>query len=110
MRVNDIDNQVHLYSIRDNALDVFTYPIMCTLSDLKKFLSAKLECDYNVFPEFFKYPDQYSVFDCGTYEPVLPDSSDNPYCSYSRPRFISRLTDFIGDDDNVKSASTDKDI
>lgn len=110
MRVNDIDNQVHLYSIRDNALDVFTYPIMCTLSDLKKFLSAKLECDYNVFPEFFKYPDQYSVFDCGTYEPVLPDSSDNPYCSYSRPRFISRLTDFIGDDDNGKSASTDKDI
>ena len=110
MKVNDIDNQVHLYSIRDNALDVFTYPIMCTLSDLKKFLSAKMECDYNVFPDFFKYPDQYSVFDCGTYEPVLPDSSDNPYCSYSRPRFISRLTDFIGDDNDGKSASTDKDI
>lgn len=110
MKVNDIDNQVHLYSIRDNALDVFTYPIMCTLSDLKKFLSAKMECDYSVFPDFFKYPDQYSVFDCGTYEPVLPDSSDNPYCSYSRPRFISRLTDFIGDDKDGKSASTDKDI
>lgn len=110
MKVNDIDNQVHLYSIRDNAIDVFTYPIMCTLSDLKKFLSARLECDYNVFPDFFKYPDQYSVFDCGTYEPVLPDSSDNPYCSYSRPRFISRLNDFIGDDKDGKSASTDKDI
>ena len=57
MRVNDFDNKVHLFSIRDNALDVFTYPIMCTLSDLKVFLSARMECDYSVFPEFLKYPD-----------------------------------------------------
>ena len=108
--MDDIDNKVHLYSIRDNALDVYTYPIMCTLSDLKNFLTARLECDYGVFPDFFKYPDQYSVYDCGTYEPVLPDSSNNPYCAYSRPCFISRLIDFRGDDKDGKSTSTDKDI
>ncbi len=107
--MNDIDNKVHLYSIRDNALDVYTYPVMCTLSDLKKFLSARLECDYSVFPEFFKYPEQYSVHDCGTYEPVLPDGSNCPYNSYSRPRFVGRLIDFRGDSDG-KSTSSDKDI
>lgn len=109
MKVNDIDNKIHLYSIRDNALDVYSYPIMCTLSDLKNFLSARLECDYNVFPEFFKYPEQYSVHDCGTYEPVLPDGFNSPYNSYSRPRFIGRLIDFRGDTDG-KSSSTDKDL
>lgn len=109
MRVYDIDNKVHLFSVRDNALDVYTYPILCTLSDLKNFLSARLECDFNVFPEFFKYPDQYSVYDCGTYESVLPDGSNNPYCAYSRPRFIGRLIDFRGDTDG-KSSSSDKDL
>lgn len=109
MKVNDIDNKVHLFSVRDNALDVYTYPIMCTLSDLKKFLSARLECDYNVFPEFFKYPEQYSVFDCGTYEPIILDGSNNPFNHYSSPRFLGRLVDFRGDEDG-KSPSTDKDI
>ncbi len=108
MKLNDID-KVHLFSVRDNALDVYSYPILCTLSDLKNFLSARLECDYNVFPEFFKYPYQYSVYDCGTYEPVLPDGFNNPYCSHSRPRFIGRLIDFRGDTDG-KSTSTNKDI
>ncbi len=108
--MNDVDTEVHLYSIRDNALDVYPYPLMCTLSDLKKFLSARLECDYNVFPEFFKYPDQYSVYDCGTYVPVLSDSANNPYSSYPRSRFVGRLIDFRGGDDNGKSASTDKNI
>lgn len=107
--MNDIDNKVHLYSIRDNALDVYTFPFMCTLSDLKNFLAARVECDYSVFPEFFKYPDQYSVYDCGTYESVLPDGSNNPYCSYSRPRFIGRLIDFRGDTDG-KGTSTNKNI
>ena len=107
--MNDIDNKVHLFSIRDNALDVFAYPVMSTLFDLKKFLSVRMECDYDVFPEFFKYPDQYSVYDCGTYEPVLPDGSNNPYCSYSRPRFIGRLIDFRGDTDG-KISSSDKDL
>lgn len=108
--MNDVDTEVHLYSIRDNALDVYPYPLMCTFSDLKKFLSARLECDYSVFPEFFKYPDQYSVYDCGTYGPVLPDSSNNPYNAYPRARFVGRLIDFRGGDDNGKSTSTDKDI
>lgn len=108
--MNDVDTEVHLYSIHDNALDVYSYPIMSTLSDLKKFLSARMECDYNVFPEFFKYPDQYSVYDCGTYEPLLSDSSNNPYRAYSRPCFLGRLIDFRGDIENGKSASTDKDI
>lgn len=107
--MNDIDNKVHLYSLRDNALDVYSYPIMSTFSDLKNFLSARMECDYSVFPEFFKYPDQYSVYDCGTYEPVLPDGSNNPYNTYPRPRFIGRLIDFRGDNDG-KSTSTNKDI
>ena len=109
MKLNDFDDKVHLFSIRDNALDVFSYPLMSTYSDLTKFLSARLECDYNVFPEFFKYPDQYSLYDCGTYEPVLPDGSNNPYCAYSRPRFIGRLIDFRGDIDG-KSSSTNKDL
>lgn len=107
--MNDVDTEVHLYSIRDNALDVYPYPLMCTFSDLKKFLSARLECDYNVFPEFFKYPEQYSVYDCGTYDAVLLDSANNPYDTYPRPRFIGRLIDFRGDNDG-KSASTDKNI
>ena len=109
MKLDDIDNKVHLFSFRDNALDVYTYPILCTLSDLKNFLSVRLECDYDVFPEFFKYPDQYSLYDCGTYEPVLLDGSNNPYCAYPRPRFIGRLVDFRGDIDG-KSSSTNKDL
>lgn len=108
--MNDVDTEVHLFSIHDNALDVYSYPIMSTFSDLKNFLSARMECDYSVFPEFFKYPDQYSVYDCGTYEPVLPDSSNNPYNSYSRPRFVGRLIDFRGDIKDGKSTSTDKNI
>lgn len=107
--MDDIDNKVHLFSIRDNALDVYTYPVMCTLSDLKNFLSARLESDYSVFPEFFKYPDQYSLYDCGTYEPVLSDGFNNPYCAYSCPRFIGRLIDFRGDTDG-KSSSSNKDL
>lgn len=107
--MNDIDNKVHLFSIRDNALDVFVYPILCTLSDLSNFLSARLEVDSSVFPDFFKYPEQYSVFDCGTYEPITSDDSVNPYCNYSRPRFLKRVIDFRGDTDG-KSTSTDKDI
>ncbi len=109
MNDNAIDNEVHLFSIRDNALDVYTYPIMCTLSDLKKFLSVSMEVDVNVFPEFFKYPDQYSVYDCGTYEPVLPNGVDNPFNSYPRPCFVGRLIDFRGDV-NGKSTSTNKDL
>lgn len=109
MNDNAIDNEVHLFSIRDNALDVYTYPIMCTLSDLRNFLSARLECDYSVFPDFLKYPEQYSVFDCGTYEPVTSDDSVNPYNNYSRPRFLKRVVDFRGEE-NGKSTSTDKDI
>lgn len=108
--MNDVDTEVHLFSIHDNALDVYSYPIMSTFSDLKNFLSVRMECDSNVFPEFFKYPDQYSVYDCGTYEPVLPDGSNNPFCAYSRPRFLGRLIDFRGDIENGKSTSTDKDI
>lgn len=110
MKVNDVDTEVHLYSIRDNALDVYPYPLMCTFSDLKKFLSARLECDYNVFPEFFKYPDQHSVYDCGTYDPLLSDSSNSPYNIYPRPKFIGRLIDFRGGNDNGESASTDKNL
>ena len=109
MKLNDFDDQVHLFSIRDNALDVFVYPIMSTSYDLNKFLCSRLECEYNVLPEFFKYPDQYSLYDCGTYEPVLPDSSNNPYCAYSRPRFVGRLIDFRGDIDG-KGTSTNKDL
>ncbi len=107
--MNDIDNKVHLFSIRDNALDVYTYPLICTFDDLKEFLSARLECDYNGFPDFFKYPEQYSVFDCGTYEPIDVDDSVNPYHNYSRPRFLKRVIDFRGDTDG-KSTSTDKNI
>lgn len=107
--MNDIDNKVHLFSIRDNALDVYTYPLICTFDDLVNFLSARLECDYNGFPDFFKYPEQYSVFDCGTYEPIDVDNSVNPYHNYSRPRFLKRVIDFRGDTDG-KSASTDKNI
>lgn len=107
--MNDVDIEVHLYSIRDDALDVYTYPVMCTLSDLKKFLSARLECDYSVFPEFFKYPEQYGVYDCGTYEPLLPVGSNSPYNTYPHPRFIGRLIDFRGGNDG-KSTSTNKDI
>lgn len=107
--MNDIDNKVHLFSIRDNALDVYTYPILSTYDDLDNFLSARLECDYNGFPDFFKYPEQYSVFDCGTYEPIDVDDSVNPYHNYSRPRFLKRVIDFRGDNDG-KSTSTDKDI
>ena len=44
--MNDVDSKVHLFSIRDNALDVYTYPLMCTFYDLKNFLSARLEYDY----------------------------------------------------------------
>lgn len=107
--MNDIDNKVHLFSIRDNALDVYIYPLICTFDDLVNFLSARLECDYNGFPDFFKYPEQYSVFDCGTYEPIDVDDSVNPYHNYSRPRFLKRVIDFRGDTDG-KSASTDKNI
>ena len=107
--MNDFDDKVHLFSIRDNALDVFTYPIMCTYLDLINFLSARLECDYSVFPDFFKYPEQYSVFDCGTYEPVTSDDSVNPYDNYSRPRFLKRVIDFRGEKDG-KSTSTDTDF
>lgn len=88
--MNDVDTEVHLYSIRDNALDVYTYPLICTFSDLKNFLSARLECDYSVFPEFFKYPEQYSVFDCGTYSPIVADGSGNPFRNYVSPRFLKR--------------------
>ena len=109
MKLNDFDDKVHLFSIRNNALDVFVYPIMSTRYDLKNFLSSRLECDYNVFPEFFKYPYEYSLYDCGTYEPVLPDGLNNPYNPYPRPRFISRLIDFRGDTDG-KSTSTNKDL
>ncbi len=107
--MNDVDSKVHLFSIRDNALDVYTYPLMCTFYDLSNFLSARLECDYDVFPDFLKYPEQYSVFDCGTYEPVTSNGSFNPYCNYSRPRFLKRVIDFRGDNDG-KSTSTDKNI
>lgn len=107
--MNDIDNKVHLFSIRDNALNVYTYPLICTFDDLVNFLSARLECDYNGFPDFFKYPEQYSVFDCGTYEPIDVDDSVNPYHNYSRPRFLKRVIDFRGDTDG-KSASTNKNI
>ena len=107
--MSDIDNEVHLFAIRDNALDVYSYPFMATFSDLKNFLSAQLECDFSVFPEFFKYPEQYSVFDCGTYVPIVTDGSGNPFRNYSRPRFLKRVIDFRGDTDG-KSASADKNI
>lgn len=107
--MNDFDDKVHLFSIRNDALGVFAYPIMSTRYDLKNFLSARLECDYNVFPEFFKYPDEYSLYDCGTYEPLLPDGSNSPYCPYSCPCFLGRLIDFRGDTDG-KSTSTNKDL
>ena len=108
--MNDVDTEVHLFSIHDDALDVYSYPVMSTFSDLKNFLSARMECDYSVFPEFFKYPDQYSVYDCGTYDALLSNGSNNPYNAYSHPRFVGRLIDFRGGDDNGKSASTNKDI
>lgn len=107
--MSDIDNEVHLFAIRDNALDAYTYPFMATFPDLKNFLSAQLECDYSVFPEFFKYPEQYSVFDCGTYVPIVTDGSCNPFRNYSSPRFLKRVIDFRGDTDG-KSTSTNKDI
>lgn len=109
MKLNDFADKVHLFSIRDNALDVFTYPVLSTYPDLKNFLSARLESDRFVLPEFFKYPDQYSLYDCGTYEPVLPDGSNNPYCAHPRPRFVGRLIDFRGDIDG-KSSSPNKDL
>lgn len=104
--MSDIDNEVHLFAIRDNALDAYTYPLICTFDDLVNFLSARLECDYSVFPDFLKYPEQYSVFDCGTYVPVNVDDSVNPYHNYSRPRFLKRVIDFRGDTDG-KSTSAD---
>lgn len=107
--MNDIDNKVHLFSIRDNALDVYIYPLICTYDDLVNFLSARLECDYSGFPDFFKYPEQYSVFDCGTYSPIVADGSGNPFRNYVSPRFLKRVIDFRGDTDG-KSASTDKNI
>ncbi len=108
--MNDVDTEIHLYSIRDNALDVFIYPLICTFSDLKYFLSARLECDYSVFPEFFKYPEQYSVFDCGTYVPIVADGSSNPFRNYSSPRFLKRVIDFRGEVKDGKSTSTDKNL
>lgn len=108
--MND-EYKVHLFSIRDNALDVYTYPILCTMSDLRKFLSVRLEVvtDESV-PEFFKYPDQYSVVDCGTYEPVLPDGSMCPYCVSSCPRVLGLVSDFKGGFSDGKGTSTNKDI
>ncbi len=112
--VNSVyDTDIHLYSIRDNALDAFVYPLLCTFSDLKKFLSSRLECvPDESFPQFFQYPNQYGVFDCGTYKPVLPDGSNNPYNTYPRPRFLGRVSDFRyeGDVSDGKSPSSDKDI
>lgn len=109
MNVSDIDNEVHLFAIRDNVLDTYTYPFLSTFSDLRKFLSARLECDYCEFPEFLKYPEQYSVFDCGTYVPIVTDGSNNPFSNYPCPRFLKRVIDFRGDSDG-KSTSSDKNI
>lgn len=106
--MNEDEYKVHLFSIRDNALDVHTYPILCTLSDLRKFLSVRLEVVVSEsFPAFFKYPDQYSVVDCGTFEPVLPDGSNCPYCVDSCPRVLGLVSDFKGGFSHGESSSCD---
>lgn len=105
--MNENEYTVHLFSIRDNALDVFTYPILCTMSDLRRFLSVRLEVVHESVPEFFKYPDQYSVIDCGTYEPVLSDGSNCPYCVNSCPRVLGLVSDFKGGFSDGKSPSRD---
>lgn len=106
--MNDEEYTIHLFSIRDNALDVHTYPLLCTMSDLRKFLSVRLEVviDESV-PEFFKYPDQYCVIDCGTYEPVLSDGFNCPYCVNSCPRVLGLVSDFKGGVSDGKSSSRD---
>lgn len=105
----DIDNKVHLFAIRENALDVYPYPFLSTFNDLKKFLSSEVECD-GLVQMFFRYPNDYCVFDCGTYEPLLLDSSNNPFNPYSRPRLVGRVIDFRGGDNDGKSECTDKNI
>lgn len=107
----NIDNKVHLFAIHDDTIDVFAYPFLSTFDDLESyFLSVGMECSSNV-PVYFKFPAGHSLYDCGTYEPLLSDGSDSPYCNYPRPRFISRLTDFLrGDKDNGKSTSSDKNL
>ncbi len=106
--MNEDEYTVHLFSIRDNALDVYTYPLLCTLSDLRKFLSVRLEVVIDEsFPEFFKYPDQYCIVDCGTYEPLLPDGSNCPYRVDSRPRVLGLVSDFRGGVPDGESSSCD---
>ena len=105
----DIDNKIHLFAIHEDSLDVFSYPFMSTLSDLKDFISGMMECDSNV-PVFFKYPVGYSLYDCGTYEPVLSDGSNSPYNCYSRPRLVGRLIDFKRGDKDGKGECTNKNL
>lgn len=106
-----IDNKVHLFAIHDDSVDVFCYPFISTFEHLEEyFLSVGMESDSYV-PVYFKFPASHSLYDCGTYEPLLLNGSNSPYCNYPRPRFISRLTDFLrGDKDNGKSTSSDKNL
>lgn len=106
----DFDNKIHLFAIREDSIDVFAYPFLSTFDDLEDyFLSVGMESGFNV-PVYFKFPASYSLYDCGTYEPVLLDGSNSPYRNYSRPRFVSRLIDFKRGDKDGKSECSDKNL
>lgn len=97
--------EIRLFAIYDNQLDTFVFPFISTYDDICTYLSAAIfaskriktnEEDFNV-PIYVQYPDDYSIFDCGSWRRECSISDGNPFSVLDGPRFLSRLSAFGGE-------------
>lgn len=99
--------EIRLFAIYDNQLDTFVFPFVSTYDDICTYLSATInfsrsqrakisEEEFNV-PIYAKYPDDYSIYDCGSWRRECAVSDGNPFGILDRPRFLSRLSAFGGE-------------